>query len=180
LKLPHVRPNDRKLIYEPPLIPATKRAREKARARVNRAVEALEYLEKTTEMLRDAGKVPLMLGGEHLVSLWPLRGVAREEPVVLQFDAHMDMKAEYLDVKYSHTTPMYHALYGDKPITSKFVQIGIRQGSRDEEENARGKDVVVFDAWRVRGSFSQPHKPLTDVIEELTKGKKVYIPFDIA
>ncbi|MBI2578601.1 MAG: arginase family protein [Candidatus Aenigmarchaeota archaeon] len=180
--------NDRKLIYDVmhPSVRATKRQIEAAKARVNRAVEKLGSLERITEMLRNEGKVPLMLGGEHLVSLWPIRGVSRENPVVLHFDAHMDMKRQYLGVVYSHTTPMYHVIYGDKPVEGRdFVQIGIRQASPDEIGNAKEKGVNVFyslkHTWRgIESQFSD--EMIADVktfVREITHGRRVYVTFDM-
>ncbi len=182
-KLPPVHHDDRKLIYDPPLKSATKKEITEAKKRVHKVVAKLKELQYVTQTLRNADKVPLMLGGEHLISLWPLNCVGREKPVVLHFDAHMDMKEEYLGVRYSHTTPMYYALFHDgsrfyEPVKGNdFIQIGIRQGSRDELENARKAGVVVY-------FYEALHKPETfDMIKndifKHTKQRKVYITFDI-
>jgi agmatinase len=182
LRLPKIYDDDRKLVYDPPLKHATKMEIANARRRVNKAIHVLSYLQEFTEMLRGAGKVPVMLGGEHLVTLWPLKAVTEYEPgpVVLHFDAHMDMKRTYLGMSYSHTTPMYHALYGEmfRSINgNNFVQIGIRQGSRDEFENAEKKHATVF-------SFEFINDPkkfdkMLNTINDVTKQRKVYITFDI-
>ena len=61
--------------------------------------KALAAIEAMEEEILSAGKVPFMLGGEHLVTLGAFRAVARRYPEVciLHFDAHADLRQEYLD-----------------------------------------------------------------------------------
>lgn len=177
--LPPVYRDDRKLIYDimHPSIKATKRQIEAAKSRVNRAVEKLGDLERITEMLRNEGKTPLMLGGEHMISLWPVRGVSKESPVVLHFDAHRDMKHEYLGVKNSHVTFMYHAVNGDKPINgANVVQIGIRQASPDEILNAERAFVKSFHALNLSDRMIEK---LCAFLGDFTAGRNVYITLDM-
>ena len=65
---------------------------------------------KVVSSLRQDGKIPVMLGGEHTLSYYQLKALAKEEPVVIHFDAHRDMKPEYEGLKMCHTTPFYHLL----------------------------------------------------------------------
>ncbi|MDD3653432.1 MAG: arginase family protein, partial [Desulfotomaculaceae bacterium] len=60
-----------------------------------------------SEILAD-GKFPLVLGGEHLISLAVVREMAKVYPrlAVIVFDAHTDLMEEYLEQKYSHATVM--------------------------------------------------------------------------
>lgn len=92
--------------------------------------------ERTSEILND-GKLPLMLGGEHLVTLGAFREVAKRYPDVhiIHFDAHCDLRQEYLGVELSHACVIRrcHDIIGDDRIH----QFGIRSGDRYEWAFAR-------------------------------------------
>lgn len=138
---------------------------------------ALAHLDSTipkvVEELRSQGKVPLMLGGEHTLSYYQLKALAKERPFVVHFDAHRDMKAEYEGMKFCHTTPFYHLL---KYIPGKdIVQIGIRQTDRDENRTAVKNNVTTFDAWQVHDDI----RAVARFLEKSTAGRNVYISFDI-
>lgn len=92
--------------------------------------------ERTATILAD-GKIPFMIGGEHLVTLGAFREVFKKYPDVhiIQFDAHTDLRDEYLDVKLSHACVLHrcHDLVGD----GRIHQFGIRSGERAEFRWAR-------------------------------------------
>ena len=128
---------------------------------------------KIVMSLRNDGKFPVMLGGEHTLSYFQLKALAGEEPVVIHFDAHRDMKPEYEGLKICHTTPFYHLL---KYISGEnLIQIGIRQTDRDENETAIKKGVTTFDSWQVHDDIEY----VADHLQKATEGKKIYISFDI-
>lgn len=176
---------DRELIYTPPLTKGkvSKKQVTAARRRVNRAIERLKQLEYITGAIRAAGKVPFMLGGEHLVSLFTLRGVAEEDPVLLHFDAHGDNKEQYLGVRYSHTTPFYHLTHDARGIRGcDIMQIGIRQGSEDEFENAKESGIRVYEALDENFASlfdGERFEHVKNDITSFTAGRKVGISFDI-
>lgn len=91
----------------------------------------------TCDVLSD-GKLPIMLGGEHLVSLGAVRATAAAFPDlhVVHFDAHADLRDDYLGEFLSHATVMRRVwdLLGD----CKIYQFGIRSGDRSEFEFAPG------------------------------------------
>jgi agmatinase len=90
-----------------------------------------EIAAKTGEILRD-GKLPFLLGGEHLVTLGAFRAVWERFPDIrmLHFDAHADLREEYLGERLSHATVIRrcHDLTGD----GRIFQFGIRSGDRSE------------------------------------------------
>jgi len=139
--------------------------------------KTLAYLDsaipKVVSSLRKDGKVPVMLGGEHTLSYYQLKALAEEEPVIIHFDAHRDMKPEYEGLKICHTTPFYHLL---KYISGKnLIQIGIRQTDREENETAAKNGVTTFDAWQMHDDIGA----VADHLQKVTAGKKIYISFDI-
>ncbi|MBR2216616.1 MAG: agmatinase [Selenomonadaceae bacterium] len=78
------------------------------------------------------GKFPFMLGGEHLVSLPAIRAAQAKYPdlAVIHFDAHTDLRDEYLGVKLSHATVIRRVwdILGD----GRIFQFGIRSGEGAE------------------------------------------------
>ena len=87
--------------------------------------------ERASEILAD-GKRPFLLGGEHLVTLGAFRAVHKKYPnvVILHFDAHADLREDYLGNPLSHACVLrrIHDLVGDNRI----YQFGIRSGTREE------------------------------------------------
>ena len=87
--------------------------------------------ERTATILAD-NKLPLMIGGEHLVTLGAFREVIKKYPDVhiIHFDAHTDLRDEYLGVGLSHACVIRrcHDLTGD----GRIHQFGIRSGERTE------------------------------------------------
>jgi agmatinase len=140
-------------------------------------IKMLDHLEsaipKVVASLRNDGKFPVMLGGEHTLSYYQLKALAQEEPIVIHFDAHRDMKSNYETLKICHTTPFYHLL---KYIPGEnLIQIGIRQTDREENETASSNGVTTFDAWDVHNDIDT----VASYLQKATAGKKVYISFDI-
>ena len=92
----------------------------------------LEMIEAKTAEILAAGKVPFMLGGEYLVTLGAVRAVAKAYPDlrIIHFDAHADLREEYLGETLSHATVMRrcHDILGD----GRIWQFGIRSGTREE------------------------------------------------
>ena len=93
---------------------------------------ALSDIEKRAEEILEAGKFPLLLGGEHLVTLAAVRAVAAKYPDlhIIHFDAHADLRDDYLGAKLSHACVLRrcHEIVGDGHIH----QFCIRSGEREE------------------------------------------------
>ena len=93
---------------------------------------ALDMIEAKAAEILDAGKVPFLLGGEHLVTLGSVRAVARRHPDlrIIHFDAHADLREDYLGVRLSHACVIRrcHDILGD----GRIWQFGILSGTRGE------------------------------------------------
>ena len=93
---------------------------------------ALDMIEAEAERILAAGKMPFLLGGEHLVTLGAVRAAAKKHPDlrIIHFDAHADLRDDYLGERLSHACVMRrcHDILGD----GRIVQFGIRSGTRDE------------------------------------------------
>lgn len=106
----------------------------------DRALDMIE--EKAAAILAD-GKMPFLLGGEHLVSLGSVRAAAKRFPDlrILHFDAHADLREDYLGVTLSHACVIRrcHDLLGD----GRIWQFGIRSGTREEFAFMKAGHVVT-------------------------------------
>ena len=94
--------------------------------------KALADIQDRAEEILKSGKMPLLLGGEHLVTLAAVRAVAGRYPGlhIIHFDAHADLRDDYLGAKLSHACVLRrcHEIVGDGHIH----QFCIRSGEREE------------------------------------------------
>jgi agmatinase len=151
---------------------------EKSRQRINTA-RTFSFLDKTipkiTSLLYRTNKLPVMIGGEHTISYYPLKALYTEEPIVIHFDAHRDMKPEYDGLRMCHTTPFFHIMNEGYIPGKNIIQIGIRQTDREENNIAEKNGVTTFDAWEIHNRIDN----LLVYLKKITANKKIYISFDI-
>lgn len=98
---------------------------------------ALADIEQRTREILEDKKLPLLIGGEHLVTLGAVRGVRERYPDlhIIHFDAHADLRDEYLGATLSHAAVIRrcHDLLGD----GRIHQFCIRSGERAEFQFAK-------------------------------------------
>lgn len=130
---------------------------------------ALDQISERTRTILEDGKLPFMVGGEHLVTLGAFREVFAKYPDVhvIHFDAHTDLRDEYLGVQLSHACVIRrcHDLVGDGHIH----QFGIRSGDRPEFR------------WAAEG-HTEMHRFNLDGLEETVKAlgdTPVYFTIDL-
>ncbi len=130
--------------------------------------ESLNRIKTAAKKIIKDKKRLFALGGEHLVTLPLVQALVEEYPelVIVHFDAHADLRDDYLGEKLSHATVMRRITECIKP--KNLYQFGIRSGTRDEVHFAR-----EF------GHF-YPHEvkePLKQVLSEL-RVRPVYVTID--
>ncbi len=129
---------------------------------------ALAMIEARAAEILQGGKIPFLLGGEHLVTLGAVRAAAKAHPDlhILHFDAHADLRADYLGSPLSHACVLRrcHELVGD----SRIWQFGIRSG--DKAEFDWGKGHVFTHKFDLEG--------LGEALDAL-QGKPVYLTVDL-
>lgn len=127
-----------------------------------------EICARTAEIL-EAGKMPVMLGGEHLVTLGAVRAMVQKYPElhIIHFDAHTDLRDDYLGERLSHATVIRrcHDLLGD----GRIHQFGIRSGERAEWDFAFAH--TDFHPFNV--------KDVIDVVLALGSDVPVYVTLDL-
>ncbi len=134
------------------------------------AAKSLDIIAEFVRGVLADGKIPVGLGGEHLVS-WPvIQEVYKKHPdlAVLHFDAHTDLREEYEGEPLSHSTPIRKAaeLIGPRNI----YQFGIRSGSKEDWTYAL-ESGIHFHPFVVA-------EPLKKELPSL-KGRPVYVTIDI-
>ena len=96
------------------------------------AAKTLSAIEEAAAEVLAANKIPVLLGGEHLVTLGAVRAAAKRYPGLrlIHFDAHADLRADYMGEALSHASVIRrcHDILGD----GRIYQFGIRSGSREE------------------------------------------------
>ena len=131
---------------------------------------ALSDIEAQSKKILDDGKLPILIGGEHLVTLGSVRAVFEKYPDmhIIHFDAHADLRDDYLGVNLSHACVLRRCydLVGD----GRIHQFCIRSG--DREEFAFAKDHTDMHKFTFDG--------LDEVVSELAKNNTpVYFTIDL-
>jgi agmatinase len=100
----------------------------------NNAAVTLDEIQNTVREILDNEKIPVMLGGEHLVTLGAIREIAERHPgiVIIHFDAHADLRENYLGDKLSHACVMRRCF----ELGAEICSFGIRSGDKSEFEFA--------------------------------------------
>ena len=132
--------------------------------------DALKDIEEQARKIVNGGKLPIMLGGEHLVTFAAVKAVFEKYPKmhIIHFDAHADLRDDYLGAKLSHACVIRrcYELVGD----GKIHQFCIRSGDREE--------------FRFADEHTDMHKfnfdGLKELVEELVSDKiPVYFTIDL-
>lgn len=102
------------------------------------AAASLAIIKHTADKIAAAGKIPMMLGGEHLVTLAAFEALLDKYPdlCLIHLDAHADLREDYLGVELSHATVIRRIW--DKIGDDRIFQMGIRSGTAEEFAFARG------------------------------------------
>jgi agmatinase len=132
------------------------------------AQRAVGEIERFVKRLLGDKKTPCMIGGEHLATLGAVRAAsaAYGDLRVIHFDAHADLRDDYMGEKFSHATVMRRVweLIGD----GRIYQFGVRSGSRDELDWSDGHVTREF--------FHASSLP--DAAEEIGE-RPVYVTLDL-
>ncbi len=129
---------------------------------------ALRIIQNHVQKIIDANKIPIMIGGEHLVSLAPIKALSKkyDDLHIVHFDAHTDLRNEYMNEALSHATVL-RRIY-DQVGDNRLNQFCIRSGLKEEFE------------WAKKHSHLEKFTYNTlDERVEFLKNKPVYITIDL-
>ena len=126
-------------------------------------VKSLEVIRKNVEEIYRDGKKVFGIGGEHLVTLPEIKAVSKfyKNLAIVHFDAHTDLREEYLGEPLSHSAVIRHA--GEIIGFENIKQIGIRSGMKEEFELMKKYNTLIHN-----------HNELDSL-----KGKDIFVTVDL-
>lgn len=131
---------------------------------------SLKIIEKAAAEILNDNKFPLFIGGEHIISVPVIKKVYEkygDELVLLHFDAHADLREDYLGCPNSHASAIRRVI--DFMPSKNIYQFGIRSGTKEEFEFAK-ENTNMFTL--------EVYKPLKSIIDEFGD-KPIYLTLDI-
>ncbi len=136
--------------------------------------ETLKRLQLVTEELLDANKTPAVIGGEHTIALGTMRGVGSDAAVV-SFDAHLDLRDEYMGRTVSHTTFMRRISEEVKP--KQILEIGTRAACKEEIDYAKKAGVQFLTAQQIRKQGSE--ETAKNIAKIIADCERIYLSIDM-
>ncbi len=139
--------------------------------------KTLNMLKLVVEDLANAGKLPVALGGEHTITLGIMKGLSAKaaKTAVVSFDAHLDLRKEYMGLTLSHTTFMRCINEEVKP--AKIIEVGTRAVCKEELAYAKKAGIEFFTAQQIRKEGAT--KIAQALREKLAACEKVYVSVDM-
>ena len=119
---------------------------------------SLRLIQEGARKILSAKKFPILLGGDHLITLPMIEEVHRAYPDVhvLHIDAHTDLRDEYLGETLNHSTVMRRVV--DRLGEGRLSQLGVRSGTEEEFKSARKmKSILSSDQGSLRRMVKQLH-----------------------
>ncbi|MEM2994501.1 MAG: agmatinase [Candidatus Bathyarchaeia archaeon] len=137
-------------------------------------------LERTALVIKDileTGKIPVVIGGEHTITFGVVKGLGNKstKTALVSFDAHLDMRNEFMGLKLSHTTFMRRINEELKP--AKIVEIGTRAVCKEELDYARKAEVEFFTTQQIRKMGSE--NIIEQLRKKLAKYERLYVSIDM-
>lgn len=118
-------------------------------------------------------KIIISIGGEHTISAGVIKGLQKEGLCIISFDAHLDLRDEYMGYKYDHACVMRRiSEYG-----VKILEIGSRAISREELEYARRNGIAFFTPQQIR--LLGVKEVARKIINSTQECKSLYISIDM-
>jgi agmatinase len=141
------------------------------------AKKTLDMCKLVVEDILVAGKIPVAIGGEHTVTLGILKGYGERarETAVVSFDAHLDLRKEFLGSKLNHTSFMRYINEEVKP--AKIIEVGTRSVCKDELKYAKKEGITLISTQQIK------KEGITQIIqslkEQLAQYEKTYLTVDM-
>jgi agmatinase len=139
------------------------------------AEETLKRLEKVVAEFLEEKKIPVIIGGEHTITLGAARAFKEKNCAIISFDAHLDLRNEYMNLKTSHTTFMRRLNEQVKP--KSIIEIGTRAVCKEELAYAKKAGINYFTANQIRNEGVD--KTLKKIESLIDDAKQVYLTVDL-
>ena len=141
------------------------------------AKQTNDMTRRVVEDILAAGKMPVALGGEHTITLGIAEGLGEriKKTAFVSFDAHLDLREEFLGLTYSHTTFMQ--LINEQLKPAKIVEVGTRSACKDEISYAKKSGVDFFTSQQIIKQGSEAI--IKELKEKLEPYENVYLTVDM-
>lgn len=136
--------------------------------------ETLKRLTSVAKDLLDADKTPVVIGGEHTLTLGMMQAVGKKVAVV-SFDAHLDLRNEYMGLAVSHATFMRRIKQQVDP--KEILEIGTRAVCREELDYAKTADIKFLTVQGIREDSRL--NVLENIRKILSNCDKIYLTMDM-
>jgi agmatinase len=136
--------------------------------------ETLKRLQLVIKELLDAKKTPVLIGGEHTVSLGAARAMGKK-CAIISFDAHLDLRDEYMNLTTSHTTFMRRINEQVRP--KKIVEIGTRAVCKEELAYAKKARITYITVQQIRNDGVE--KTIEKIEKLLADINQTYLTIDM-
>jgi len=136
--------------------------------------ETLKRLELVTKELLDAKKTPVLIGGEHTITLGAARAMSKN-CAIISFDAHLDLRDEYMSLTTSHTTFMRRI--NEQVHPKKIVEIGTRAVCKEELDYAKKAGITYITVQQIRNDGVE--KTIEKIEKLLANVKQTYLTIDM-
>ncbi len=138
--------------------------------------DTLRDLFYAVEPIAKDGKIPIMLGGEHSLTLPCVKACAKhvgDDFGVVVLDAHFDLRDEYSGLKNNHACVSRHII---DEVTDNYVSIGIRSGPKEEWDFAKENNIRYYTPDDVE---TKGIKNVLDEVIEYLDCSKIYLSLDM-
>ena len=141
--------------------------------------DSLDKIEKFYSNIYNSKTIPLSIGGDHLISLPILRGIAKEKPIGLfQFDSHSDTWDTYFGAPYTHGTPFRRAREENLFMDDASMHVGIRGPLYSWEDlkndESFGFKIIHCDEFQTEGTDK-----IAERIKKRVGNNPLYLSIDI-
>jgi len=139
--------------------------------------KTLDMVRLVVEDIVAAGKKPVVMGGEHTITLGVAKGLGAKakKTAVVSFDAHLDLRCEFLGLDLSHTTFMQ--LINEEVKPARILEVGTRSVCKDELAYAKKAGIEFFTSHQIRRNGVE--KTVKMLKGKLAPYESVYLTVDL-
>jgi agmatinase len=141
---------------------------------VSNPSDIVERVRLVVKDVLEAGKVPILLGGEHLITLGAIKAL-QNDVAIIDFDAHLDLRETYMGEEYSHATFMRKVV--EILPRNNIFYVGTRAISKDELEFSKAQGLGVMDVSELRKLDS--NEAADNLKSKLAGFGRIYLTVDV-
>jgi agmatinase len=137
----------------------------------------VDMLKSVVEDLLSVKKLPIAIGGEHTITLGTMKGLGdkAQKTALVSFDAHLDVRKEFMGLTLSHTTFM--RVINEEVKPAKIIEVGTRAVCKEELAYAKEAGINFFTSQLIRKEGAA--KIIQRLKEELAQYEKLYLTVDM-